>query len=152
MLPLVLSVARDRIIEFGYSAGRNFSPSYILIVMDLIYIRDLKVNCIIGLWEWERRTQQTLHINVEMATDITAAAASDDIKDTLDYKAVSKRIVNYAADTEFQLVETLAENIASLLLDEFKVPWCRLQLNKKGALRDARDVGVIIERGSRPDA
>ncbi len=120
--------------------------------MDLIYIRDLKVNCIIGLWEWERRTQQTLHINIEMATDITAAAASDDIKDTLDYKAVSKRIVSYVADTEFQLVETLAENIASLLLDEFKVPWCRLQLNKKGALRDARDVGVIIERGSRPDA
>ena len=87
--------------------------------------------------------------DIEMGTDIATAAATDAIKDTLDYKSVSKRLVSYAQESEFQLVETLAERCAEIILHEFNVPWVRLTLNKVGAVSAARDVGVIIERGQR---
>lgn len=116
---------------------------------DIVYLRDLKVETVIGIYEWERRIRQRIHLDIEMATDIARAAASDDIEHTLNYKAVAKRISAFVADSEFQLVETLAERIAALIRDEFDVPWVRLTLNKKGAVRGATDVGVVIERGSR---
>ncbi len=117
--------------------------------MDIIYLRDLKVDAIIGIFEWERRVKQTLSLDLEMAADIRKAAQTDAIEDTLDYKAVAKRIIQFVENSDFQLVETLAEELARLIMTEFGVPWMRLQINKKGAIRGARDVGVIIERGVR---
>ncbi len=119
--------------------------------MDIIYLSDLRIETIIGIYDWERRVKQVVSLDIEMATDIAKAAASDDIEDTLNYKAVAKRLINFVGESEFQLVETLAEKIAAIILDEFNVPWLRLRLNKQGAVRGARDVGVIIERGIKPD-
>jgi len=119
--------------------------------MDIIFIRDLRVDIVIGVWDWERKIRQTVAIDLEMATDIRKAAASDDVADTLDYKAVSKRLQEFMAESGFQLVESLAERITEIVRDEFDVPWVRVRVNKPGALRGARDVGVLIERGERPD-
>jgi len=119
--------------------------------MDIIYLSDLRIETIIGIYDWERRVRQVVSLDLEMATDIARAAASDDIKDTLNYKAVAKRLISFVGESEFQLVETLAERITGIILDEFNVPWVRLRLNKQGAVRGARDVGVIIERGTKPD-
>jgi len=118
--------------------------------MDIIYLNDLRIDTIIGIYDWERRVRQTVSLDLEMASDIRKAAASDDIADTLNYKAVAKRLIQFVGESEFQLVETLAERIAGIILSEFEVPWVRLRVNKQGAVRGARDVGVIIERGSRP--
>lgn len=118
--------------------------------MDIIYLHDLKIECIIGIWEWERRLKQTVILDLDMAADIRRAAASDKIEDTLNYKAVSKRLVEFVGGSQFQLVETLAEKIAEILLAEFRLRWVRVRVNKKGAVRRAGDVGVIIERGAKP--
>jgi dihydroneopterin aldolase len=115
--------------------------------MDIIYIRELKIEAVIGIYGWERQIKQILVFDIEMATDIRKAAQSDNIDDTLNYKAVSKRLIHFVTHSEFQLIETLAERIAELILTEFSVTWVKLQLNKKGAVRGARDVGIIIERG-----
>jgi 7,8-dihydroneopterin aldolase/epimerase/oxygenase len=117
--------------------------------MDIIYLRDLRIDTIIGIYDWERRMKQTLILDLEMGTDIRKAANSDNIDDTLNYKAVAKRLMDFVGASEFELVETLAERIAEIILTEFDVPWLRLSLNKKGAVRGVRDVGVIIERGSK---
>lgn len=101
----------------------------------------------IGVWEWERRIKQTVTIDLDMAADIRRAADSDQLEDTLNYKAVAKRLIQFVGDSEFQLVETLAEKIAELLRAEFSISWCRVRINKRGAVRGASDVGVIIERG-----
>ena len=118
--------------------------------MDIVYIRDLKVDTVIGIFDWERRIRQTVSLDLEMATDIRAAAASDSIDDALDYKAVGKRLIAFIQESEFQLVETLSEKVAEIVLNEFKVPWLKLRLSKPGALRGSQDVGIIIERGQRP--
>ena len=117
--------------------------------MDTIFIRDLRIDTVIGIYDWERAIRQTLSFDLEMATDIARAAASDSIDDTLNYKAVAKRIIAFVEASEFQLVETLAERVAELVREEFAVPWLRLTLNKGGAVRGARGVGVVIERGER---
>jgi dihydroneopterin aldolase len=118
--------------------------------MDIVYVRDLKIDTIIGIFDWERQVRQTVSLDLEMATDISKAAVGDDITHALDYKAVSKRIISFVEDSDFQLVETLAENIATIVLEEFSVPWLRLRLSKPGAVRGARDVGIVIERGQKP--
>ena len=117
--------------------------------MDIVYIRDLRIDTVIGIFDWERQVRQTVSLDLEMATDIARAARSDHIDDALDYKAVAKRLMGFVAASEYQLVETLAERCAELVLREFGVPWLRLRLTKPGALRGARDVGIVIERGSR---
>lgn len=117
--------------------------------MDIVYIRDLKIETVIGIFDWERRIRQTVSLDLEMATDIRKAAASDDIRDALDYKAVSKRLISFISESEFLLVETMAEKIASIVREEFQVPWLRLRLSKPGAVRGSQDVGVIIERGEK---
>ncbi len=117
--------------------------------MDIIYLNDLRIDTIIGIYDWERQTKQTVILDIQMATDIRKAAASDNIEDTINYKAVAKRLFSFVGESEFELVETLAERIAEILLEEFKIPWIRLQLNKQGALRGVRDVGIIIERGEK---
>jgi len=123
--------------------------NYRLKKMDIVYLNDLRIDTIIGIYDWERRTRQTVILDIEMGTDIKRAAETDSIENTLDYKAVAKRLFAYVGESEFNLVETLAERIATLLLEEFRVPWCRVRLNKKGAVRGVRDVGVIIERGNK---
>ena len=117
--------------------------------MDIIFLRDLRIDAVIGIYGWERRVRQTLVFDLEMSADIARAAASDQIEDTLNYKAVAKRLIQFVGDSEFQLVETLAERCAQIIRGEFGVRWVRLTLNKKGAVRGASDVGVIIERGER---
>lgn len=114
--------------------------------MDIVFIRDLRIETVIGIYDWEREITQTVIFDLEMGTDIVKAAASDAIEDTLDYKAVSKRLISFVRESKFQLVETLAERCAEIVLNEFQVPWVRLTLNKVGAVSAARDVGVIIER------
>ena len=114
--------------------------------LDIIFLRDLRIDTVIGIYGWERQVTQTLVFDLEMGTDIRRAAASDRIEDTLNYKAVAKRVIGFVQDSQFELVETLAERVAQLILDEFEVPWLRLTLNKQGAVRGARDVGLIIER------
>jgi len=118
--------------------------------MDIIFLRGLQIETVIGIYDWERKIKQTVVLDLEMAADIRKAAATDAIEDTLDYKAVSKRLIAFVEESKFLLVETLAEKIAAILLDEFNIPWVRLTLNKKGAIRGASDVGVLIERGERP--
>ena len=120
--------------------------------MDIIFLHDLRVETVIGIWEWERKIRQTVAIDLEMSADIRKAAGTDSVDDTLNYKLVAKRLQQFVGDSSFQLVETLAENIAAIVLDEFDVAWARVKVNKPGAIRGARDVGVIIERGTRPDS
>lgn len=115
--------------------------------MDIIYLRELKIETIIGVYPWERQIKQTIIIDLEMATDIRQAAKADRLEETLNYKAVAKRLIDFISHSEFFLVETLAERVAEIILTEFSVPWVRLQVNKPGAVRGARDVGIVIERG-----
>ena len=114
--------------------------------MDKIFLSALTVECIVGIWEWERRVKQTVIIDLEMATDIRRAAASDRIDDTIDYKKVAKRLLAFVGESQFNLVETLAEQIARVVVTEFGVSWVKVRLNKQGAIRGARDVGIEIER------
>ena len=116
--------------------------------MDIVFLRELRVETVIGIYEWERRTRQTVSIDLEMGTDIRKAAASDSIDDTLNYKSVAKRLIQFVESSEFLLVETLAERIAGVVLEEFGVPYAKVSLSKPGAIRGARDVGVIIERSA----
>ena len=114
--------------------------------MDIIFLTGLTTECIIGIWDWERMVKQKVVVDLEMAADIRKAAASDSIADTLDYKRVSKRLLQFIADSEFQLVETLTERIAQIVVTEFGVTAVKVRLNKQGALRGSRDVGILIER------
>ena len=117
--------------------------------MDIIFIRDLRIETVIGIYDWERKIKQSVSIDLEIGTDIRQAAASDAIDQTLSYQTVADRLIQYVSDSNFLLVETLTERIAELVLSEFHVPWLRLTLSKPGAVRGARDVGIIIERGVR---
>lgn len=120
--------------------------------MDIVYVRELEIQTVIGIYDWERKIRQTVSLDLDMATDIRAAASTEDISNTLDYKAVSKRLIAYIGEAEFLLIETMAERVAELVLAEFPVNWLRLRVGKPGAVTGARDVGVIIERGKRPQA
>lgn len=115
--------------------------------MDKIFLNELKVDTVIGIWDWERKIRQTVVIDLEMSADIAKAAATDNVEDTLNYKSVAKRIQSFVADSSFQLVETLAERIAGIVRDEFEVKWVKVRVNKPGAIRGSRDVGILIERG-----
>ena len=117
--------------------------------MDVIFLRSLKIETVIGIFDWERSIKQSVILDLEMGTDIAAAAASDAIEDTLNYKAVAKRLIEFVGNSKFQLVETLAERAAQLVLEEFSVPWLKLTVSKPGAVRGSQAVGVIIERGQR---
>ncbi len=118
--------------------------------MDTIYLHGLRIDTVIGIWDWERKIQQTVVIDLDMAADIRKAAASDRVEDTLDYKGVAKRLQAYVPESGCELVETLAERVAEIVIQEFGVPWVRVKINKPGAIRGSRDVGVIVERGTRP--
>lgn len=117
--------------------------------MDTVFINDLRIEAIIGIYDWERKVKQTISLDLEMGADIRQSAATDAIEDTLNYKAVAKRLIAFVEASDYQLVETLAEKIAGIVLSEFSVPWLKLTVHKPGAVRGSRDVGVIIERGER---
>ncbi len=117
--------------------------------MDIVYIRELEVETVIGIYDWEREVRQRVSLDLELGTDIRAAAASEDIDNTLCYKTVSDRLIEFIGQSEFLLVETMAEEIAEILTNEFGIKWLRLRLGKPGAVPQAKDVGVIIERGER---
>jgi 7,8-dihydroneopterin aldolase/epimerase/oxygenase len=114
--------------------------------MDKIFIRALKSEAIIGIYDWERQVRQTVLIDLELSADIRRAALTDSIDDTLNYKRVAKRVLGFVEASQFQLVETLAEHVAMLVLEEFGVGWVRIVLSKPGAVRSSRDVGVTLER------
>ena len=118
--------------------------------MDIVFIKELQIETVIGIYDWERKIRQTVSLDIEMATDIRAAAKSDDIDDTLSYKSVAKRLIDFVEQSEFELVEALAEEICRIVRDEFGVLWLRLTLHKPGAVRGSKSVGVIIERGEKP--
>jgi dihydroneopterin aldolase len=114
--------------------------------MDKIYLKELKTEAIIGIFDWERQVKQTVLIDLEMSADVRKAALSDSIEDTLNYKRVAKRLLEFIEGSSFHLVETLAEHIAMLVIEEFGVQWIKVTLNKPGAVRSSRSVGIIIER------
>ena len=117
--------------------------------MDIIFLTDLRVETVIGIYDWEKAIRQTVAVDLEMGTNIRDAAATDDIEKTLNYKAISKRLTSHIEQSKVELIETLAEQIAAILRDEFGVLWVRVTLHKPGAITGAADVGVIIERGDR---
>ena len=117
--------------------------------MDILYIRNLKVDAVVGIFSWEKRIRQPLHLDLEIAIDIRKAAATDDIQYALDYKTVSTRLTQFISQSEWHLIETLAEKIAALLMSEFGVTWLRLKLSKPAALPTADSVGLMIERGDK---
>ena len=117
--------------------------------MDIVFLRDLRIETVIGIYDWEREIKQTVVLDLEMASDVRKAAASERIADALNYKAVAKRMLQFVGESRFQLVETLAERCAEIILSEFGVPWVRLSVNNIGAVTGARDVGVLIERGTK---
>jgi dihydroneopterin aldolase len=113
---------------------------------DTIFLHGLKVETIIGIWDWERKIRQTVSIDLEMGADIRRTAKTDSIDDALNYKAVAKRVQQFVTESEFQLVETMAEKIAELILEEFEVPWTQVRVSKPGAIRGADNVGALIHR------
>jgi 7,8-dihydroneopterin aldolase/epimerase/oxygenase len=114
--------------------------------MDKIFIHALKTEAIIGIFDWERQVKQTVIVDIEISADVRKAALSDSIDDTLNYKRVAKRVLSFVEDSKFHLVETLAEHIAMLMLEDFGIAWVRISLSKPGAVRSSRDVGVVLER------
>jgi dihydroneopterin aldolase len=114
--------------------------------LDKIFIHALKTETIVGIFDWERQVKQTVILDIEFSADVRKAARSDSIHDTLNYKAVAKRVLVFVEASSFHLVETLAEHVAMLILEEFGVAWVSIVLSKPGAIRGSRDVGVMLER------
>lgn len=117
--------------------------------MDIVFIHGLRIDTVIGIYEWERKVQQSIVLDLEMATDVRAAARSGDLADTLDYHAISLRLDAYVREQQFELLETLAERCTELVMREFSVPWLRMRAAKPTAIAAAVEVGVCIERGER---
>lgn len=115
--------------------------------MDIVFINDLRIDTIIGIYDWEREVRQTVSLDLEMSADIRKAAETDDIQYALNYKSVAERLIGFIGGSEFLLVETMAEQVCQIVREEFGVAWVKLCLRKPGALRHSRDVGILIERG-----
>ena len=114
--------------------------------MDTIYLHGLKCQSTIGVWPWEKKITQSLVFDIDLQTDITAAAKSDDLQNALDYQALSQRVCDFTRDNSFDLIETLVERLAALILEEFDVQKVKIKLDKGQAVNQAKHVGVIIER------
>ena len=117
--------------------------------MDIVYIRDLRIETIIGIYDWEREVKQTVSLDLDMAHDIRKAGETDDIEYALNYKSIAKRLIAFIEGSEFLLVERMADEVAAIVLSEFSVPWLRLRVSKPGALRGSKDVGILIQRGKK---
>ena len=118
--------------------------------MDVVFIKALRADTVIGVYDWERDIRQTVVLDLELASDNRRAADTELVEDAVDYAAVATRLVSFVEGSQFRLIETMAERVAELVMREFDVPWIRLRLSKPTALAQARDVGVQIERGVRP--
>lgn len=116
--------------------------------MDKIFLRELKIDTVIGIWEWERRIEQTVSLDLELAADVRAAAAADSIDAALNYKDIAKHVIKFTSASRFQLVESLAEAVAKLIVTEHRVSWVRVAVSKPGAIEGSREVGVVIERSA----
>jgi len=117
--------------------------------MDIVFLRGLRIDTVIGIYDWEKKIKQPVILDLEMGADVAKAAATDRIEDALNYKDISKRLKQFVSESQFELVETLAERCAEIVVREFGVDWVRLSLNKTGAVSGADGVGVVIERGER---
>ncbi len=126
-----------------------FESSIVLEPVDIIYLHDLAIECVVGAWDWERDILQTVYVDLDMAWDISQAGQTDELEHTLNYRDISKAVTALVVARKFKLVETMAVEIADLLMTGFAVPWCRVRINKRGAVSGAEDVGVIIERGKK---
>lgn len=115
--------------------------------MDIIFLHGLKCECTVGVWEWEKQITQTLVLDLDLAADIAKAAATDELEDTINYKAVAERVIEFIQASKFQLIETLAEEVARIIREEFAIRWVRVRVNKGGAVKDVNNVGILIERG-----
>jgi dihydroneopterin aldolase len=114
--------------------------------VDKLFLRELRVEAIIGFWEWERRVKQIVSIDLEIATDSRAAARVDSVEAALNYERLAQRVLDFVSASEFKLVETLADAIARIAVKEFGAPWVKVSVAKPGAIPRARDVGVVLER------
>lgn len=117
--------------------------------MDIIYIHGLKCECRIGVWQWEKQVSQTLVLDLDLATDNKKAAKSDKLEDALNYQKISERVIVHVQQSNVDLIETLVENLAEMILAEFNVSWVKIKLDKGGAVKQAKNVGVVIERGAK---
>lgn len=117
--------------------------------MDIIFLRELKIETLIGVYKWEKRVPQTLQIDLEIALPDSRACQTDDIKDALNYADIVRDIQKALASRHYNLLEALAEAIAQILLDDFKAPWVKVSVAKLQAIRGSRMVGISIERGSK---
>jgi dihydroneopterin aldolase len=116
--------------------------------MDKIFLRELEIEAVIGIWEWERRIRQVVSIDLDMATDARHASGDDRVGGTLNYRDVAKRLIEFVGESRFELVESLAEAIARIIVVDFGVAWVRVAVAKPGAIEGARTVGIVIERSS----
>jgi dihydroneopterin aldolase len=116
--------------------------------MDIVFVKDLRFKTIVGCWDWERQMPQTISVDLEMGWDISRAVASGELKDALNYKEVSNRVEEFVQDQQFELVESAADGIAAMVMDEFAVPWIKVAIHKPFAVTGSKSVGVIVERGS----
>ncbi len=114
--------------------------------MDKIFLKGLSIDAVVGIWDWERKIEQKVVVDLEMGTDIAKAAASDSIDDTLNYKQVAQRVTDFVVNEKALLVESLAEGIAGIITSEFDVPWVRVTVHKPAAIRGSESVGIQIER------
>ncbi|MGQ9860985.1 MAG: dihydroneopterin aldolase [Thiobacillaceae bacterium] len=117
--------------------------------MDILFLRDFRLDLIIGLYEWERKAPQPVLIDLEIGLNDHKAGHSDDVRDTIDYGRVAERIRQSTAEHPFHLVEALGEHIAEIVRGEFGAPWVRVTVRKLAILRGVRDLGIVMERGSR---
>ncbi len=117
--------------------------------MDIVYVRGLEVKTVIGVYEWEREIKQPVCIDLDMACDFGKAAATDEHLYVLDYKIVCVRVTKFIEQSNLQLLEAMAEAIATLIRSEFHVTWVRVRVGKPAAITGAKEVGVLIERGTR---
>ena len=114
--------------------------------MDIVFIRDLKLSARIGVWEWEQQIKQNLVIDLDLGTDIRKAGKSDELADAINYKNVALRVSDYVSSNNHRLIEAVAENIATIILSEFDVIWCKVKVTKPRAVEKSKSVGVIITR------
>jgi len=117
--------------------------------MDIVFIRDLDIECIVGIFSWERKMPQTVNIDIDIATDLSKAAETEDIQYCVDYKAVSQSVTELVKESRFKLVETLADSVAHHIINDYNAPWVKVRVAKPGAVKHSREVGVIVERGSK---
>lgn len=117
--------------------------------MDIIFLHGIEANCVVGVWEWEKQITQKIIVDIDVSADIAASAATDELDDTLNYKALAETVINMLEESRFQLIETMAEEVAKLAIEKFSVAWIKVRINKGGAVKSVRNVGVQVERGQR---